>query len=284
MKILLKFNPIETVSLRSKISYLYSRRNKNASEWTLKNAERANQNLQSLIRPYFIQRLKNVEFKHSLPSKTEYVVWTHLSDKQRQLYEKYVTDSGKVAAVLSGEIRSPLEAITWLKKLCGHPCLVSEYAGPEKLVSLRKDSGKLDVLFHLVKEFKKSGHRCLIFTQSIKMLDIMERILPFKLGRIDGTVSGKSRQIIVDKFNQTDSKYDALLLSTKAAGVGLTLTGADRAIVYDPSWNPADDSQAVDRCYRIGQQKNVVVYRLITSGTVEGKLSICQKFHAFIIL
>jgi SNF2 family DNA or RNA helicase len=79
------------------------------------------------------------------------------------------------------------------------------------------------------------------------MLDIMEKVLPLKLGRIDGSTKGKDRQGIVDLFNQDDESFDALLLSTKAAGVGLTLTGADRAIIFSPSWNPADDSQAVDR-------------------------------------
>lgn len=253
------------------ILFIY-RRNRNASEWTLKTAEKANKKLQLLIKPHFLQRLKSKELKHVLPQKKEFVVWTHLSDMQRQFYENYVVDGGKVAAVLSGETRSPLEALTWLKKLCGHPCLVDEHLNSNCLSTLRRHSGKLDVLFYLVKEFKKLGQRCLIFSQSTKMLDIMEKILPFNMGRIDGRVDGKTRQVIVDKFNQKGSRYDALLLSTKAAGVGLNLTGADRAIVYDPSWNPADDSQAVDRCYRIGQQKNVMVYRLITAGTVEERM------------
>jgi len=103
-------------------------------------------------------------------------------------------------------------------------------------------------------------------------MDIIANVLPFKFGRIDGSTKGKDRQAIVDRFNKEDTSFDAMLLSTKAAGIGLTLTGADRAIIYDPSWNPADDSQAVDRCYRIGQKNNVTVYRFITAGTVEERM------------
>ena len=92
-----------------------------------------------------------------------------------------------------------------------------------------------------------------------------------KYMRIDGSSAEKFRQKAVDHFNDEKSGIDIMLLSTKAAGIGLTLTGANRAIIYDPSWNPAEDSQAVDRCYRIGQRKNVTVYRFISAGTVEEK-------------
>eukprot|EP00593_Proboscia_inermis_P003737 CAMPEP_0171317198 /NCGR_PEP_ID=MMETSP0816-20121228/78873_1 /TAXON_ID=420281 /ORGANISM="Proboscia inermis, Strain CCAP1064/1" /LENGTH=350 /DNA_ID=CAMNT_0011810173 /DNA_START=249 /DNA_END=1301 /DNA_ORIENTATION=- len=113
----------------------------------------------------------------------------------------------------------------------------------------------------------------LIFSQSTRMLDIIERVLsPRKLLRIDGSTKEKNRQKNVDKFNEKNSDIVAMILSTKAAGLGITLTGADRAIVYDPSWNPADDAQAVDRCYRIGQTKSVTVYRLIAAGTVEERM------------
>ena len=217
-----------------------------------------------------------------LPTKRELVVWTHLSTKQRELYNNYVVDGGKVAAVLSGEMTSPLEAITWLKKLCGHPNLINPISNTDYMRDLIQDGAKLEVLVYLVKRLRKSGHRCLIFSQSTKMLDIIESVLPVRLARIDGSVSGKNRQEIVEKFNNSKSHFDAMLLSTKAAGVGLNLIGADRAIIYDPSWNPADDSQAVDRCYRIGQRNDVTVYRFITAGTVEGMFS-CRSFLSSIM-
>ncbi len=247
-------------------------RNKSASSHALRLASKANRELQEKLKPHFLQRMKSTTFKECLPVKKELVVWLHLSDLQRQLYNDYVVDGGKVAAILSGEITSPLQAITFLKKLCDHPSLVQSEYNRTNEDGLMEDSTKLSVLYYLVKRLVKAKHRCLIFSPTTKILDIMEKVLPVKLGRIDGSVSAKKRQMIVDQFNSDEGSFDALLLSTKAAGVGLTLTGADRAIIFSPSWNPADDMQAVDRCYRIGQRNNVTVYRFITAGTVEEKM------------
>jgi DNA excision repair protein ERCC-6 len=236
------------------------------------------------MKSHFLQRMKTEVLADCLPTKRELVVWTHLSKRQRSLYENYVVDGGKVAAILSGEMTSPLEAVTWLKMLCGHPNLVSSNPNMNDMKGLVEDSAKLETLVYLVKRLRKSGHRCLIFSQSTKMLDIMESVLPIRLARIDGSVSGKKRQAIVEKFNESKLHFDALLLSTKAAGVGLNLIGADRAIIYDPSWNPADDSQAVDRCYRIGQRSDVTVYRFITAGTVEGKLQSVVDLTFYLVI
>lgn len=195
------------------------------------------------------------------------------------MYSEYVqSKDSAVAQVLSGISTSPLEAITWLKKLCGHPVLV-QHGDSEKLVErsalgqLKLQSSKLQALSELIERLCLRGHKTLIFSQSTKMLDIIQRVLeniPF--ARIDGSTKEKDRQRRVDDFNSSIGRAEVMLLSTKAAGVGLTLTGADRAIIYDPSWNPAEDAQAVDRCYRIGQTKEVTVYRFITAGTVEEKM------------
>jgi hypothetical protein len=256
-------------------------RDKDATGHTMRIGEKANEELQQLLRPYFLQRLKIDFLADKLPTKSDFVVWTHISSKQRSLYEQYV-DSGQsaVASVLSGESKSPLEAITWLKKLCGHPILVDKkYQGtainfedydPDELI---RYSSKLQVLVALIDRLRRDGHRTLIFSQSTRMLDIIERVLyRVRLSRIDGSTKEKDRQSRVDDFNSKSSRTEVMLLSTKAAGVGLTLCGADRCVVYDPSWNPAEDSQAVDRCYRIGQTKAVVVFRLIAAGTVEEKM------------
>lgn len=184
----------------------------------------------------------------NLPTKRELVVWTHLSRKQREMYEAYV-GGDRVQEVLRGEVKSPLEAITWLKKLCGHPLLVeitgaNQYDRVQHVDSrysndLVRESAKLQVLIDLVDRLRKSGHRTLIFSQSTRMLDIIDRVLTgFRLSRIDGSTKGKVRQQLVEEFNDETSRVDAMLLSTKAAGLGLTLVGADRVIVYDPSWNP----------------------------------------------
>lgn len=106
-----------------------------------------------------------------------------------------------------------------------------------------------------------------------RMLDIIQlvlRDLGITLVRIDGSMNGPKRQPMVDKFNE-ESSIDVCLVSTKAGGVGLTLTGADRVIIYGPSWTPADDIQAIHRAYRHGQTREVEAYTLVTAGTVEGK-------------
>ena len=214
-----------------------------------------------------------------MPPKQEFVVWTHLSSDQRQLYEDYVANSETVNAVLALEAKSPLVAVNWLKKLIGHPLLVDERYDRElstlrrlDVATLLDQSAKLEVLVGLIEKLSISGHRTLIFSNSTMTLDIIQRVLDgLNISRIDGTVKADDRQRYVEEFNREDSTVDVMLLSTKAGGLGLTLTGADRAVIFNPSWNPTDDSQAVDRCYRIGQKRPVEVYRFIAAGTVEEK-------------
>lgn len=191
------------------------------------------------------------------------------------MYEQYLrSKNNQIDCILRGEKTSPLEEISWLKKLCGHPLLCEgvthfdEY--PRK--KLLNESAKLSMLVDLIQNLLALGHRVLIFSQSTRMLDIISNVINFtNFDRIDGSTRGTDRQIIVDNFNN-DVGTQVMLLSTKAAGIGINLTSADRSVIYDPSWNPAEDAQAVDRCYRIGQKKNVVVYRFIASGTVEEKM------------
>eukprot|EP00977_Amphora_coffeiformis_P005650 scaffold1189_cov194-Amphora_coffeaeformis.AAC.7 len=261
--------------------HIEAARDRLATQGEIELGQRKNEELQTLIHPYFLQRLKIDFLKDKLPQKHDVVVWTHLSNEQRRRYTEFVESSdGIVRSILTGDVTSPLEAVTWLKKLCGHP-LLTEATGEEMSRVLRhKDrdevlehSAKLQVLVALVKHLKQQGHRPLIFSQSTKMLDTINFVLrnEIVLARIDGSTPERDRQHFVDAFNRENSRYDAMLLSTKAAGCGLTLIGADTSIIYDPSWTPAEDAQAVDRCYRIGQTKEVTVYRLIAAGTVEEK-------------
>ncbi len=175
--------------------------------------------------------------------------------------------------MLNGEKKSPLEAITYLKKLCGHPTLVSKrFTGDTNDIQgnlentsveeLLQQSQKLQALSALIAALTKAGHRVLIFSQSTRMLDIIQRVLRkvARMSRIDGSTKERDRQRLVDDFNNPKSNYCCMLLSTKAGGLGLTLTGADRAIIYDPSWNPAEDSQAVDRCYRYAVYVNKLLF------------------------
>jgi SNF2 family DNA or RNA helicase len=201
-------------------------RQRNASEWTVKKAAEMNTELQKLLQPYFLQRLKKTEFEGTLPGKKELVVFTRLSAKQRRMYADFTE-----RVLFDGEmLTSPLAAVSWLKMLCGHPSLVKEASRNIDCDAdlLLKDSAKLQVLILLLCRLKRSGHRTLVFSQSTKMLDIMERVCDhssLSYLRIDGSSTGKSRQKAVDHFNDIDSGIDAMLLSTKAAGIGLTLTG-----------------------------------------------------------
>jgi SNF2 family DNA or RNA helicase len=244
----------------------------------------------------------------SLPTKTELVAWVSLSPEQRRIYSEFL-EGGRVTDVLMGAVSSPLAAITHLKKICAHPLLCAEQQ--QSQIPLEDDDGdadvqadgvsspvkkpkpqwrldpsisteqlitgsrKLGVVLSLIQTLWSEGHRTLVFSQSIRMLDIVQRCIQqgvagvgLKHNRIDGASSDMERKSCIDQFNE-DPSIGVCLLSTKVGGYGITLTGADRVIVYDPSWNPAEDRQAVDRAYRIGQTRDVVVYRVITAGTVE---------------
>jgi helicase SWR1 len=149
---------------------------------------------------------------------------------------------------------------------------VSGRAAPRS--ALPADSGKLDLLQELIEEVVDGGHRALIFSQSTRVLDLIAHWFG-QWGvtslRIDGSTPALDRAKLTDTFN-ADASIDAFLLSTRAAGTGLNLVGADTVIFYDHDWNPANDAQAMDRAYRIGQTRNVTVYKLVSRGTLEEKI------------
>lgn len=131
------------------------------------------------------------------------------------------------------------------------------------------------VVSALLKIWKKQGHRVLLFTQSRLMVAIFEAFLTqqgYTYLKMDGSTSVRSRQPLIEKFNR-DATYDVFLLTTRVGGLGVNLTGANRVIIYDPDWNPATDTQARERAWRIGQEKEVTIYRLLTAGTIEEKVS-----------
>ncbi|XP_026578674.1 DNA excision repair protein ERCC-6-like [Pseudonaja textilis] len=244
----------------------------------------------------------------SLPRKNDFIVWVYLSRIQEEIYRNFLSlDHIKELLMTT---RSPLAELTLLKKLCDHPRLLSSQAClqlglenssqgdeedsvgltqeiqniPEKV--LIQESGKLTFLIALLEKLREEGHKTLVFSLSRKMLDIIEGILTqrhIKFMRIDGTVTCLlEREKRVRDF-QKDQSYSVFLLTTQVGGVGLTLTAATRVVIFDPSWNPATDMQAVDRVYRIGQKENVVIYRLITCGTVEEKIYRRQVFKDSLI-
>ncbi|KAM9743930.1 DNA excision repair protein ERCC-6-like [Menidia menidia] len=242
-----------------------------------------------------------------LTRKNDLIVWTYLSAVQEDIYRQFI-DLDHIKELLMTS-RSPLAELNILKKLCDHPRLLS--AGAIAKLGLEEDSsqgdgseanangianipddtlisesGKLVFLLALLEKLREEGHRTLVFAHYRKVLDIIERILGnrgFKVLRLDGTITQLAeRERLISRF-QEDRCYSVFLLTTQVGGVGITLTAADRVVIYDPSWNPATDAQAVDRAYRIGQTQNVVIYRLITCGTVEEKIYRRQVFKDSLI-
>lgn len=143
-------------------------------------------------------------------------------------------------------------------------------------------SCKLRVLSVLLPQLQKRGHRCLIFSQSVRMLDLIQscvlRVLQLKFLRIDGSIDPKDRDLKLSKFQAPGSRYFCMCLSSSVGSVGLTITAADRVILTDPAWNPAMDAQAIDRVHRLGQTREVVVYRLVGAGAIEDKMFRLQVF------
>ncbi|CAG4979577.1 unnamed protein product [Colias eurytheme] len=253
--------------------------------------------LKAIITPYMLRRTKAEvqDFIH-LPEKNEQVLFCALSQEQKDLYMGYLM-SATVRGILDKESRfgEPLRArilvaLSTLRKICNHPDIYLYEAFDEteeidhQSFGHWKRSGKMSVVHSLLKIWQKQGHRTLIFTQSRAMLCILEQHLQnfeFKYLRMDGSVSVGQRQSLIKTFNE-NPEYLVFLATTRVGGLGVNLTGADRVIIYDPDWNPATDNQAKERAWRIGQQRDVTVYRLLTAGTIEEKIYQRQIFKNFL--
>lgn len=217
----------------------------------------------------------------ALPPKHDLIVWLRPSPQQRRLYTGFL-GSASVAAALN-KTGSALAAISVLKKICDHPCLLPQAAAAElargggAATSVPQEvsaSCKSAFCIALLQRLRAGGHRTLVFSQSLVMLDVLEaaaRSSNWRLCRIDGGCAPAERQARVAAF-QEDATIPLFLLTSQVGGLGLTITAADRVVIIDPAWNPSVDSQSVDRAYRIGQTRPVVVYRLVTCGTVEEKI------------
>jgi len=145
----------------------------------------------------------------------------------------------------------------------------------EKLKKFIDASGKMILLDKLLPKMKNEGKKVLIFSQFTQMLALLEDYLrqrSYRYEKIDGAVKSKERQNAIDRFNDPTKKRDVFLLSTKAGGLGINLTSANIVVIYDSDWNPQNDVQATARAHRIGQQNEVMVYRLITAKTYESEM------------
>lgn len=232
--------------------------------------------LKERINPFILRRLKK-EVATELPDKIEVPIHVELKPAQVTLYKALRDDAEFKKMIKSveqkGASRSGLQILAMYAKarnICNHPLI--EHDRENILTAKVGDSGKLEALEELLEEVVEGDHRCLIFCQSTMMLDILSVHLSkwnCEHLRIDGGT--KNRQELVNQFNG-DHSITAFLISTKAGGTGLNLTGADTVIFYDHDWNPANDRQAEDRAYRIGQTMNVTVYHLISKGTIEDRI------------
>ncbi len=253
---------------KSKFSTKYESKSKQIEADSLKQ-------LRQYIKPFILRRLKKDVLKE-LPDKIENQIMVELSDEQKMVYMAYlekVRETLEKSYKENGFNRSQMQilaSLTRLRQICCHPSMF--------LDDYEFGSAKIDLLNELLDELIEGEHRVLIFSQFTSMLDIIEEELNYKqieYFRIDGSTKGHLRGDYVESFN--NGAKTVFLISLKAGGTGLNLTGADTVIHVDPWWNPAVEEQATDRAHRIGQEKKVHVIKLITSGTIEEKINQLQQ-------
>ncbi len=233
------------------------------------------QRLVRRVSPFLLRRTKT-EVVKELPQKTEIIRSVELNGKQAALYEsirlsmeKKVRDAINKKGLARSHI-TILDALLKLRQICCDPQLLS-LAQAKKV----KVSAKLEMLMQMLPELLEEGRRILLFSQFTKMLGIIEaRLKEENISYTKLTGQTRKRDQVIERFRQ--GEVDVFLISLKAGGVGLNLTEADTVIHYDPWWNPAVENQATDRAHRIGQNKAVFVYKLITENTLEEKIMAMQ--------
>ena len=219
--------------------------------------------LRKLVTPFILRRLKR-DVLQDLPPKTEILMPVEFTEDERVQYEgirraaiEHITDTSDRMSILASLMR--------LRRTCCHPSLVvPEFKGA---------GSKIEKLLELAEGLKRNGHRALIFSQFVDMLTLVKKELEkngYTYQYLDGSTIPKDRTAAVNAFQSGNG--DFFLISLKAGGTGLTLTAADYVIILDPWWNPAVENQAADRAHRIGQQRPVTIYRLVTKDTVEEKV------------
>lgn len=223
------------------------------------------------IKPFILRRMKS-EVLSELPEKLEYTVYADLTPEQRKMYSSYLAlaKNRTISLLKEGNKIQILTLLMRLRQICCHPSLFDE--------NYTYESGKLNLLMELVESAVSSGHRILIFSQYTSMLELIRSELSKKNTRcfyLDGKTPSYERLEMADRFN--GGERNIFLISLRAGGTGLNLTGADMVIHYDPWWNPAAMDQASDRAYRIGQLKDVQVIRLAARGTIEERILRLQE-------
>ncbi|KAF2036444.1 hypothetical protein EK21DRAFT_51773 [Setomelanomma holmii] len=238
------------------------------------------QQLHKVLRPFLLRRVK-ADVEKSLLPKKEINLYVGLSDMQVQWYKKILEKDIDAVNGGAGNKESKtrlLNIVMQLRKCCNHPYLFEgaepgpPYTTDEHLVT---NAAKMVMLDRLLKRMKAQGSRVLIFSQMSRVLDIMEDysvMRGYQYCRIDGSTAHEDRIAAIDDYNREGSEKFLFLLTTRAGGLGINLTTADIVVLFDSDWNPQADLQAMDRAHRIGQTKQVYVFRFVTEGAIEEKV------------
>ena len=243
------------------------------------NDEKVIKKLKMLIEPFVLRRTKK-EVLTELPDKTVTVLNNEMGEEQRNLYLNYLVQAKQDIAEqikIGGYEKSKMQilaALTRLRQICCHPSLF--------INGYKDGSSKLEQCIEIIQEATNAGHKILLFSGYTSMFEFIEEELnkrDIKYYKLTGATKVEDRIRLVDEFNQK-SEIQVFLISLKAGGTGLNLTGADMVIHYDPWWNISTENQATDRAYRIGQKNNVQVYKLITKNSIEDKIYELQEKKA----
>lgn len=238
------------------------------------------QQLHRVLRPFLLRRVKSDVEKSLLPKK-EINLYIGMSDMQVKWYKKILEKDIDAVNGAGGKRESKtrlLNIVMQLRKCCNHPYLFEgaepgpPYTTDEHLIY---NAGKMLMLDKILTRMKKQGSRVLIFSQMSRVLDILEDYCVFrehKYNRIDGSTAHEDRIAGIDEYNKPGSEKFVFLLTTRAGGLGINLTSADIVILFDSDWNPQADLQAMDRAHRIGQTKQVIVFRFVTEQAIEERV------------
>ena len=238
--------------------------------------------LKSLIEPFILRRIKE-EVLTELPEKTVTVLNSEMEDEQQKIYMSFMAEAREeVANELIGQNFEKnqmkiLALLMRLRQICCHPKLFID--------NYENGSGKLNLCMEIIKDAIQGNHKILLFSGYTSMFDILEKELDsegIKYFKLTGQTKVGERIKLVDEFNENE-EIKVFLISLKAGGTGLNLIGADMVIHYDPWWNISAENQATDRTYRIGQKRNVQVYKLITKNSIEEKIYELQQKKAKLV-
>ncbi|CAL4082715.1 unnamed protein product [Meganyctiphanes norvegica] len=234
--------------------------------------------LHTILRPFLLRRLKSEVEKGLLP-KIECKLYIGITDMQREMYKKLLMKDIDIVNGAGSKEKVRLQNIMMqLRKCCNHPYLFDGIEpGPPYTTDyhLVENSGKMVLLDKLLPKLKEQGSRLLLFSQMTRMMDILEDYClwrGYSYCRIDGQTAHELRHTQIAEYNKPDSEKFLFMLSTRAGGLGINLATADVVILYDSDWNPQMDLQAMDRAHRIGQKKQVRVFRFLQENTIEEKL------------